>query len=151
MIKIIQGTYGYLDKNGCVKPKTEKDDPFELTKEQEARLVRLGVAVYVDEPDKEPGQGNDKDPGQDPEKSGEVTGHLDPEQLAELTNAQLKEIAEKMGIDTKKLTTKAKLIEAITAEEVIAGPAEDDGAEPEEDGEDDGEQAPTFDAAEAVQ
>ena len=30
MIKIIQGTYGYIDENGIVKPKTAKDAPFEL-------------------------------------------------------------------------------------------------------------------------
>lgn len=137
MIKIVQGTYGYLDKNGVVKPKTEKDKPFSLTDEQEARLVGLGVAKYVQaEPPADSGQGNN-----------EETGNLDPEQLGELTNAQLKEMAEQMGIDTKKLTTKAKLIEAITAVEVIPGHAEDGEGEPE----DDGEQAPTFDATEAVQ
>lgn len=140
MIKIIKGTYGYMTENGTVKPKTEKDGPFELTKEQEARLVGLGVAEYVQEPQVDPGQ----------DDIGE-TGHLDPEQLGELTNAQLKELAEKMGIDTKKLTTKAKLIEAITAVDVIPGPAEDGEEETEDDAEDDGEQAPTFDATEAVQ
>lgn len=140
MIKIIKGVYGYMDKNGCVKPKTEKDGPFALSEEQEARLVRLGVAVYVGEPDKDPDQEKDQEPG-----------HLDHEQLGELTNAQLKELAEEMGIDTKKLTTKAKLIEAITAAEVIPGPAEDGEEETEDDAEDDGEQAPTFDATEAVQ
>lgn len=139
MIKIISGVYGYLDKNGCVKPKTEKDGPFELTKEQEARLVGLGVAKYVSAPGNEP-------------ETDEFGGYLDPEQLGELTNAQLKELAEDMGIDTKKLTTKAKLIEAITAAKVTPGPAEGDADEgTEDDGEDDGEQAPTFDATEAVQ
>lgn len=136
MIKIISGVYGYLDKNGCVKPKTEKDGPFSLTKEQEARLVGLGVAKYVEEAPEATGK----------DEVGE-TGHLDPEQLGELTNAQLKELAEKMGIDTKKLTTKAKLIEAITAIEVIPGPAEDG----KEETEDDGESLPNFDPSEAVQ
>lgn len=136
MIKIISGVYGYLDKNGCVKPKTEKDGPFELTKEQEARLVGLGVAEYVETP---------KD--HDQNDSGEPA-HLDPEQLGELTNAQLKELAEEMGIDTKKLTTKAKLIEAITAANVAPGPAEGEDGEGTED---DGEPLPDFDTAEAVQ
>ena len=93
--------------------------------------VGLGVAEYVTSPTNVTAQ--DILPV-------EGTGHLDPEQLGELTNAQLKEMAEAMGIDTKKLTTKAKLIEAITEANVIQGPAEDDG-----------EQAPTFDATEAVQ
>lgn len=136
MIKIISGVYGYLDKNGCVKPKTEKDEPFSLTEEQEARLVGLGVAEYVNTPGQENGQEN-----------GQEDVHLDPEQLSEMTNAQLKEMAEEMGIDTKKLTTKAKLIEAITSVEVIPGPAEDGEEEPEEDG----EPLPDFDPAEAVQ
>mgnify|MGYP001624425651 CR=1 FL=1 len=142
MIKIISGVYGYLDKNGCVKPKTEKDGPFSLTKEQEARLVVLGVAEYVTSPTNVTAQ--DILPV-------EGTGHLDPEQLGELTNAQLKEMAEAMGIDTKKLTTKAKLIEAITEANVIQGPAEDGEEETDGDAGDDGEQAPTFDATEAVQ
>lgn len=47
MIKIIKGVYGYADKRGFVVPKTSKDEPFSLTAEQEARLVRLGVAEYV--------------------------------------------------------------------------------------------------------
>ena len=47
MIKIVHGVYGYVDKNGIVRPKTETDEPFELSAEQEARLVRLGIAQYV--------------------------------------------------------------------------------------------------------
>ena len=47
MIKIVRGVYGFVDKNGFVRPKTEDDEPFELLPEQEERLVRLGVAEYV--------------------------------------------------------------------------------------------------------
>lgn len=49
MIKIIKGTYGYVDKDGIVKPKTAKDEPFSLSAEQEKRLVDQGVAVKVEE------------------------------------------------------------------------------------------------------
>ena len=139
MIKIISGVYGYLDKNGCVKPKTEKDDPFELTEEQEDRLVGLGVAEYVSTVPMEP-IGLDEQPV-------EEYGRLDPEQLETMTNANLKRLAEDMGIDTKKLTTKAKLIEAIVSVDVIPGP--EAGAEDMED--DDGEELPDFDPAEAVE
>lgn len=133
MIKIIKGVYGYMDKNGIVKPKTEKDKPFSLTAKQEARLVELKVAEYVDvDP-----IGFDEQPPEDGELESLT---LDPEQLAELTNAQLKELADDMGIDTKKLTTKAKLIEAITSVEIEPGPNEDDD-----------EELPDFDPAEAVQ
>lgn len=49
MVKIIRGTYGYVDSNGIPQPKTSKDAPISLSKEEEARLVELGVAEYVDE------------------------------------------------------------------------------------------------------
>lgn len=55
-------------------------------------------------------------------------------------------MAKDMDIDTAKLKTKAQLIEAITAVDVVPGPDEDS-----EDLEDDGEQPPEFDAAEAVE
>ena len=95
----------------------------------------LGVAEYVSAPGNEP-------------ETDEFGGYLDPEQLGELTNAQLKELAEEMGIDTKKLTTKAKLIEAITAANVAPGPAEGEDGEGTEDN---GEPLPDFDPAEVVQ
>ena len=52
MIKIIKGVYGHM-VNGTVKPKTTEDEPFELTPEQETRLVSRGVAVYVGESEKD--------------------------------------------------------------------------------------------------
>ena len=55
-------------------------------------------------------------------------------------------MAEDMGIDTAKLKTKAQLIKAITAVDVVPGPDEDS-----EGMEDDGEAPPAFDAAEAVE
>ena len=79
-------------------------------------------------------------------KNDEAVAHLDPDQLKELTNAELKKMAEEMGIDTAKLKTKAQLIEVITAVDVAPGPDEDG-----EGVEDDGEVPPTFDAAEAVE
>lgn len=144
MIKIVKGVYGYVDKHGFVRPKDCNSKPFETSPEQEARLVKLGVAEYVDEPEKaEPV--NEPAQVQSPE-IGEEAAHLDPDQLKELTNAELKAMAEDMDIDTAKLKTKAQLIEAITAVDVVPGPDEDS-----EDLEDDGEQPPEFDAAEAVE
>ena len=144
MIKIVKGVYGYVDKHGFVRPKDCNSEPFNTSPEQEARLVKLGVAEYVDEPAKaEPV--NETAQVQSP-KNDEVAAHLDPEQLKELTNAELKKMAEEMSIDTAKLKTKAQLIEAITAVDVAPGPDEDS-----EGMEDDGEAPPAFDAAEAVE
>lgn len=144
MIKIVKGVYGYVDKHGFVRPKDCNSEPFETSPEQEARLVKLGVAEYVDEPEKAEPVGESAQV-QIP-KNDEAGAHLDPDQLKELTNAELKKMAEEMSIDTSKLKTKAQLIEAITAADVVPGPDEDS-----EGMEDDGEAPPAFDAAEAVE
>lgn len=144
MIKIVKGVYGYVDKHGFVRPKDCNSEPFNTSPEQEARLVKLGVAEYVDEPAKVPAVGESAQVHIP--KNDEAVAHLDPDQLKELTNAELKKMAEEMGIDTAKLKTKAQLIEAITAVDVAPGPDEDG-----EGVEDDGEVPPTFDAAEAVE
>ena len=47
MIKIIAGIYG-LRKNGRVVPITSKSAPISLAKAEEERLVKAGVAEYVD-------------------------------------------------------------------------------------------------------
>lgn len=47
MVKIIQGIYGYRNADGVIQEKKEDSEPFELTKDQEERLVKRGVAVYV--------------------------------------------------------------------------------------------------------
>lgn len=51
---------------------------------------------------------------------GEVTGHLDPEQLDGMTIPELKKLAEEMGVDVKGLKAKADIIAAIVAVEVSA-------------------------------
>ena len=136
MIKIVKGVYGYVDKHGFVRPKDCNSEPFVTSPEQEARLVKLGVAEYVDEPEKaEPV--NEPAQVQSPE-IGEEAAHLDPDQLKELTNAELKKMAEEMSIDTAKLKTKAQLIAAITDVPLEDAIAEDD------DGVDDGEAPPVL-------
>ena len=45
MIKIIKGFYGFVDKNGIVQPKYPSSEPFSAGKEEEERLIKLGVAV----------------------------------------------------------------------------------------------------------
>lgn len=134
MIKIVAGVYGYLDKNGIVKPKTTKDDPFELTEEQEARLVGLGVAVYV----------NDFVNGAEskPKNDGDRWTLIRAE-LAEMTVTQLKKLAEDADIDTSKLKKKADLIDALSTDAIIHD-SEKDGIEDRD------EDVPNFDPAEAV-
>lgn len=106
MIKIIQGTYGYIDENGIVKPKTAKDAPFELAdKSREAELVALGVAEYAD--------------GTDliiDEETGGVVVDGVPEYSTDLKAAELRDIAKAyMGLTFAVGTTKAEMVEQMDA------------------------------------
>ena len=141
MIKIVRGVYGFLDKNGIVRPKTAADEPFELLPEQEARLVKLGVAEYVGkvEDEQEP-IGFDETPpedfGADAEDDAEVAEEIID--LESLSGKELRELGKEYGLSFKSNAKKADMIKAIAdvqAESAIV----------------DGEPAPVFDASEAVQ
>lgn len=135
MIKIIKGVYGYLDEHGTVKPKTEQDGPFELSPEKEARLVGLGVAVYVD---------------------GGSTALPDgvemvPDYNAGMKADELRAIAKKyMGLTFKVGTSKAEMVEAMDKhieDHTVEGDDFNDTPEEMENG----EAPPSFDPAEAVE
>ena len=134
MIHIIRGVYGYLDKDGIVRTKTEKDAPFELLPEQEARLVRLGVAEYV---------GNVKSAPVEETAAASDTEEAPTDRLslADLSVKELREIGKEYGISFKVGISKAEMVAAIQKAE----------AEAELDEPEDGEEAPVFDASEAVQ
>lgn len=53
MIKMIAGIYGHR-VNGAVVAKTPKSEPFELDPKEEERLVKAGVAEYVEATKKAP-------------------------------------------------------------------------------------------------
>lgn len=133
MIQIIKGTYGYMNENGIVKPKTAKDKPFSLSEEQEARLVGLGVAEYVDE----------KPAKAEPEATTEESLAVADEEkdLEDMTAKELRALGKEYGLTFKVGTKNEAMIEAIRSAQ----------AEPEGEEETDDEPAPTFDAAEAVE
>lgn len=110
MIQIIKGVYGYMDSRGTVHPKTYKDEPFSLSAEQEARLVRLGVAEYVGPVDEAP------------EKP-----------LEDMTAKELRAYGAELGLEFAANAKKADMIAAI------------------QEAEDDGEELPEIDPAEAVE
>lgn len=141
-VKITNGLYGYRPE-GAKRPRPVSAGGLcVVTDTEAARLASLGVGVVLEDIPEEDTTGavatpvEDEDdegagvdtPDQDEPAEGEETAHLDPEQLKELTNAKLKELAEEMGIDTAKLKTKAQLIAAITdspLEDAIAGEEEE--------------------------
>lgn len=120
-VKIICGSYGYRTKYG-VKP-VMLGDTCEVDGMEAGRLVGLGVAEIVDAP-AAPSAAEQEYSDTPAEKNAAekpVAAHLVPEDLADMTVANLKKMAADMGIDTKALKTKDALIQAICAEEVYPG------------------------------
>lgn len=131
MIKMIAGKTGVLVK-GIVVPKTKESDPFKSTPEHEARLVDLGLAVYVDDTE-------------NLAENGEGVS------LEDMKANDLRDLGKKYGLSFNVGVKKAEMIEAIKAAQAEGGEDEDtDHENPTEDDED-GEDAPTFDPSEAVQ
>lgn len=116
-IRITRGGCGicYTDSNGVNRHalKTPENGAFECSDEQADRLVRLGVAVYVEDVK----QQDDTDTKQDGETESTMKAHLDAEELKNWDYNELKKLAAELGVEPagKK---KADYIAAIVAEEV---------------------------------
>ena len=116
-IRVTRGGCGicYNDSNGVKRHalKTPENGDFECSDEQADRLVRLGVAVYVEDVK----QQDDTDTKQDGETESTMKTHLDAEELESWDYNELKKLAAEMGVEPagKK---KADYIAAIVAEEV---------------------------------
>ena len=147
MIKMIRGVFG-LPVNGIVKAMDKNSDPFEAGAEQEARLIRLGLAVRVETgetaPADEPAEdettsdapiGFDETPPDDFDEAEAVEEIVD---LNSISVKELREIGKQYGLTFKVGTTKDDMVAAITNAQAEAVEVED------------GEPAPEFDAAEAV-
>ena len=109
MVKIIKGTYGR--RKGSVIVPVRAGETVELTDEQESRLVKLGVAVYINDSDSAPVQS----PGDGSEETDEQEVPALPEYNDKLKLPELKEIAEKYGVDASAMTTKKEVSAAIDA------------------------------------
>lgn len=160
MIEMIAGVFG-LRVEGTTKAMTNKSGPFKASAEQESRLVQLGLARYVDEPeqDGDPVQDEHQDNGIDPIGFDEMPP--DPDELPEgvvgipaydagMKVSELREIGRMCGLTFKVGMSKEEMVAALD-KHIETNMV--DGVEVYEDGEvivDDGEPAPEFDATEAV-
>lgn len=131
MIQIIAGTFGYYNGRKVV-PITNQDGPKQFDPELEARLVKEGVAKYVEDPESTDSAGVPAP--QDPEDPADAAEYSEDMKLDEL-----KEIAASYGVDTSAMRKKADVIAAIEAAK----------AEQPDDGADD-EEPPQFGAADPV-
>jgi hypothetical protein len=146
MIKMIRGVFG-LPVNGIVKAMDKNSGPFEAGAEQEARLIRLGLAVRVETGETAPVDesaetvdtdapiGFDETPPDDFDEAEAVEEIVD---LNSISAKELRAIGKQYGLTFKVGTTKDDMVAAITNAQAEAVEVED------------GEPAPEFDAAEAV-
>ena len=152
MIKIICGVYG--GKDGVKRP---GDEPFSLSPEEEARLVARKVAVYVNESAAEAPQdedslddapiGFDETPPEDLDELPEGVIGI-PEYSVDMKPTELREIGKLCGLTFKVGMSKQEMVDALDKffdenlvddDEIVDA----DTIDPED--------APTFDAAEAVE
>lgn len=151
MIRIISGVYG--GKNGVKRP---GDKPFSLSPAEEARLVARKVAAYVEEPaavlnndapDMIPDMAPPAEPVGESIDDGTPIGFDEqpelpdgviaiPEYSVDMKATELREIGKLCGLTFKVGMTKEDMVAALDAH-IAANMVEDDDA-------------PTFDAAEAV-
>lgn len=148
-VRIICGTYGHQPEGSKIVKAVVRGETVDLPDDKAERLVKLGVAEYVNEPaTAQNGEyvpdgtpiGFDEMP---PEDFGEVESEDEAEtmeeiiDLATLSAKELRTIGTEYGLTFKANAKKTDMIEAITAAQAqLANDAED---------------APTFDAAEAVE
>lgn len=142
MIRMIRGVFG-LPVKGIVKAMDKNSGPFNAGAEQEERLIRLGLAVRVDDGEPAPVDEVETDApigfDETPPLPEGVTGI--PEYSVDMKASELREIGAMCGLTFKVGMTKADMVAALDAH-IEANMVDDDEAD---------EDAPVFDAAEAVQ
>ena len=131
-VKIIAGTYGYVNSMKRVRPVSLGETVWVDDAEAD-RLETLGIAEIISDIPVETTKSvanscEDKNSTCYPENlsEGSIEGCLDGDDLSELSMTQLKELASDIGIDTKGIKRKDKLIELISAETVYGTPYDED-------------------------
>ena len=111
MIKIIKGSYGL--RRGMVVEAVPAGTTIEIGKDKEERLVRLGVAVYVNAEETDVLQPNEEAPAVTQDED-EVVDEF-PEYNESMKLSDLKKVAEAYGVDASSMRSKKDIIEAIEA------------------------------------
>ena len=139
-VRIISGTYGYRPPGSKHPVPKRIGDTVTVSDDEALRLITLKVAKLVDAQSPvsplsvlhdgpgENSEGVDTDADQIPPGSDEgadtaeaVIGHLDAEQLMELTKAELLKLADELGVDVSSSDNKAEIVAALTQTEVTTG------------------------------
>ena len=119
MIKIIQGTFG-LRVNNTIVPKSAKDEPFSCDETTEKRLVKIGVAEFVEEAEAIVEVQNNEVVTEETETEAEATEETETEAEVVIENVSKEELIamfKELGLKgnpavMKEETLKAKIAEA---------------------------------------
>ena len=106
-IKIIRGMYGNRE-NGRIVEKNPESQPFGVEEKEGRRLIGLGIAVSVENQERE-----EMEPEEETE---EMAGYLTREQLENMKVEELRILAESLGL--KKNGSRGELIERIMSEAI---------------------------------
>lgn len=152
MIQIIAGTFGYYNGRKVV-PITSADGPQKFDPELEARLVKKGVAKYIDEKPAAPAPASK--PEQEAEGAPEPEKTDAPEYNEDMKLDELKEVAAAYGVDASAMRKKADVIAAIEEAKAAAGDGQNDDGQNDDsqNGDDqngDDEKPPKIGAADPV-
>lgn len=113
MIQIIVGTFGYYNGRKVV-PITNADGPQKFDPELEARLVKQGVAKYVEAQQADEAAPPATDLQPEDNSGAPAAGEL-PEYSEDMKLDELKEVAKACGVDASSMRKKAEVIDAIEA------------------------------------
>ncbi len=143
LIRIVNGCYAAHPNGGRLKV-VDKGQTVEVTEDEAARLVKMGVAAYVKEPvlmeeipsapvpEAAPSDTPDEQANEAPDQN--MVGHLDAEVLKKMPFQNLKKLATDCGLQVGKLRSRENIIKALTEMEVYVDA--DDEMPPEIEAED---------------
>ncbi|WP_287827061.1 transposase [Oscillibacter sp.] len=126
MVQITTGTFGYYNGRKVV-PITSADGPQKFDPELEARLVKQGIAKYVDAP-----AGQTETAGRQHEEPVDTTADL-PKYNDRMKLDELKKVASAYGVDASAMTKKGEVIKVIEAAKAATEQTDDGTDEGDDD------------------
>ena len=116
LIRIVSGCYAAHPNGGRLKV-IEKGQTVEVSEDEAARLVNLGVAAYVKEPvlmaEIPPAPVSEAAPSDTPDEELNEAPEAPEESLEDMNFDQLKQLAKENGLPVGKLRSRANIIKAL--------------------------------------
>ena len=116
LIRIVNGCYAAHPNGGRLKV-IDKGQTVEVSEDEAARLVNMGVAAYVKEPvlmaEIPPAPVSEAAPSDTPDEEENEAPEAPEESLEDMNFDQLKQLAKENGLPVGKLRSRANIIKAL--------------------------------------